>query len=153
MTVDLDALEAVLAKATPGEWCAVDGLRARYTKILHDARGKGDGYNNRVAETCQWNPATGPQTPPDEARANAAAIVALHNTAPSLIAEHRAALARVEALYNERNNLRHVVSHAQVAFRHYAQSHRAKGTPEGDAKAETNQQLAELMQAALEPKP
>lgn len=78
---------------------------------------------------------------------------AVYDAAPALIAEHRALLARVAELEGERNSLRHVVSRAQIAFRHYAQSHRSKGTPEGDAKAETNQQLSDLMQAALEPKP
>ena len=69
---DLDALEAVLAKATQGEW-------------------ENHRYWVRVGRSpVAQLPLDGPM--------NAAAIAALHNAAPALIAEHRALLARVEAL-------------------------------------------------------
>jgi hypothetical protein len=35
-------------------------------------------------------------------------------------------------------------------FRYYEVSHRAKGTPDGDAKAETNKQLAEEAELFLQ---
>lgn len=44
--------------------------------ILHS---KGDGYNNRVALTTEWSPASPPRTTPVEANANARRIVACVN--------------------------------------------------------------------------
>ena len=104
MTVDLDALEAVLAKATQGEWgiwrervadraAAIAELAEQVNAtepmidalILLNAGGK-----------CPATTGCGPNS--DN---NATAIVALHNAAPALIAEHRAALARVAELEAE----------------------------------------------------
>jgi hypothetical protein len=45
-----------------------------------------------------------------------------------------------------------LVDHAKVAvnqFRYYARSHRTKGTPDGDSKAETNDYHADRLAAAL----
>lgn len=69
------------ARHTPGPWEARKSARGTHFKILHSARGKGDGYNNRVAETCQWSPASGPQTDAIEAAANACLIA----TAPDML--------------------------------------------------------------------
>lgn len=66
-------------KHTAGPWTAEISKCATHWVIRHSARGKGDGYNNRVAETCQWSPASGPQIGPSESAANAARIVACVN--------------------------------------------------------------------------
>lgn len=76
-TMTADELEKLAKAATPGEWEAAISKRATHWAIRHSARGKGDGYNNRVAETCQWSPATGPQITPTESEANAALIAAM----------------------------------------------------------------------------
>lgn len=87
-TASLDALEALLAKATPGEWKAAAFSSAvgcpitaqpdpkRNTVVLAGVHG---AFRDDYAA---------------EVQANAALIVALHNTAPALIAKAR----RVEAL-------------------------------------------------------
>ena len=85
MATDLDALEAVLAKATPGEWehhSDEDGVFDPTTIAAGDV--PLFASEDKLPESCMMH--------------NAAAIVALHNAAPALIAEHRALLARVEAL-------------------------------------------------------
>jgi hypothetical protein len=69
----------VSAQHTPGPWRVE--VRPTNVKVLHEARGKGDGYNNRVAECHHWSPATGPQTSPMEAEANARLIA----SAPDLL--------------------------------------------------------------------
>lgn len=43
----------------------------------------------------------------------------------------------------------HALRMAASQFRRYETSHRAKGTPEGDEKAETNRRFAELCEAML----
>lgn len=73
--------DSALGGWRPGPW-RVERKRHHF-QIMHDQRGKGDGYNNRVAETVQWSPATGPQTGPTEAEANARLIAA----APELLAQ------------------------------------------------------------------
>lgn len=79
----LDALEALLAKATPGEWefqtCPFDN----YSYTLSAPAAKGN-YSHVIADICLRDPA----------KANAALIVALRNAAPDLIAKAR----RVEEL-------------------------------------------------------
>ncbi len=94
MTVDLDALEAVLAKTTPGVWkkgnCDfyVDG--ADGDDLVIGCVGQAGSFRS-----AEYSVARGKRHPVVE---NTAAIVALHNAAPALIAEHRALLARVEEL-------------------------------------------------------
>ena len=48
--------------------------RKHETVILHSFKGA-DGYNNRIASCVQWSPAAMPQPTPDDAYANAAALV------------------------------------------------------------------------------
>jgi len=74
MATDLNALEAVLAKATPGQW-QQDPIGDYYIR---------DGAGNVVIR-CDQN----------ETRD---LMIALHNAAPALIAEHRALLAENTAL-------------------------------------------------------
>ncbi|ANI79040.1 hypothetical protein [Sphingobium sp. EP60837] len=71
---------------TPGPWEARMSARRTHFKILHSARGKGDGYNNRVAETCQWSPAAGPQIDPTEAAANAHLMASAPDMLDALLA-------------------------------------------------------------------
>ena len=73
--LDLDALEAVLAKATPGEWRA-DG---RYV-----------GTPNHMSYVAEVSDQNGNWSDTAKSTGDAAAIVALHNAAPALIAELRA---------------------------------------------------------------
>lgn len=77
MPADLDALEALLAKTTPGEWEAT--TYSNYAGWSIYAHGAGC-----IAE--RWY-ATGQQ---DEIPRNDLLIAALHNAAPALIAELRA---------------------------------------------------------------
>jgi len=51
----------------------------------------------------------------------------------------------------ELNALRKAVEAAEKQFRHYADLHRAKGTSDGDEKAETNERFADMCAAALSP--
>lgn len=83
-------------KPTPGPWRVE--RRRHHFQIMHDQRGKGDGYNNRVAETVQWSNATGPQTGPTEAEANARLIAA----APDLLEAGEGAR---QALWNALDHL------------------------------------------------
>lgn len=96
MAIDLDALEAVLAKATPGEWEVEVELRTEVCRATGDELDTVNGYNID-SKYLQIVGCEGILAGPD-GEANSAAIVALHNAAPALIAEHRALLARVEVL-------------------------------------------------------
>ena len=60
-----------------------------------------------------------------------------------------AMLARIEALEAENARLRLAVCNAGMKFEFYAASHAKKGTLYGDAKAQSNQQMADKMRAAL----
>lgn len=55
---------------------------------------------------------------------------------------YECALRRIEELQN-------TVRVAAIAFRQYEQSHLAQGTPDADAKAHRNHELAVMMEAAL----
>jgi hypothetical protein len=61
-----------------------------------------------------------------------------------------AALAPLEA---ENARLREATTQAVAMFRFYAANHRAKGTAEGDLKAQTNDKCADDLEAALQDKP
>ena len=76
--VDLDALEAALAKSTPGEWkWSINDKRVQVAAVRH------------AAQVCAvWNTSAHPAT------AVANAIVATHNALPALIAELRQLRAR-----------------------------------------------------------
>jgi len=54
----------------------------------------------------------------------------------------KAAQARIKALEE-------VVGKCQTQFAWYASNHKAKGTPDGDSKAVTNQEFADLCAATL----
>lgn len=71
--VNLDTLEAVLAKATPGEWkWSINGKRVQVAAVRH------------AAQVCAvWNTSAHP------ASVVADAIVVAHNALPALIAEVR----------------------------------------------------------------
>lgn len=71
--IDLDALEAALAKATPGEWkWSINSKRVQVAAVRH------------AAQVCAvWNTSAHPAT------AVADAIVSAHNALPALIAELR----------------------------------------------------------------
>lgn len=73
-----------------------------------------------------------------EVRANAALIA----RAPDLLAE----VTRLRAV---NAGLVEALKIAEAQFGFYGLSHRAKGTPDADAKAETNEKLVETMSAAL----
>lgn len=73
--VDLDALDALNATRTPGEWRVRDGDRC----LVEDHRG------DEIAE-CGFRPAPAPN---DECHGNTAAIVALVNSYPAMAAELR----------------------------------------------------------------
>lgn len=94
----VEELRALEAAATKGPWSV---KRCRHlNKILHSARGRGDDYNNRIAETFQWSPSTGPQTDEAEAFANAALIVAMRNALPGILsctAKDKARIVELEA--------------------------------------------------------
>ena len=103
MTVDLNALEAVLAKATPGKWewlpKANKLTRSRNPSYRYPM---GAFYSGRTllawfGDRETYYPTEGTPFNNDDT----AAIVVLHNAAPALIAEHRALLARVEELEAE----------------------------------------------------
>ena len=72
---------------TPTPWTAECSRKGTHWAIRHSARGKGDGYNNRVAETCQWVPASGPQISSTESAANARRIVAAVNATADIPVE------------------------------------------------------------------
>lgn len=71
---------------TKGEWFVMQ--RRHANDILH-ARGKGDGYNNRVATTHQWSPASGAETSAPEALANAHQMAASGALYDALVAMTR----------------------------------------------------------------
>ena len=73
--------------STPTPWTAECSRKGTHWAIRHSARGKGDGYNNRVAETCQWAPASGPQISSTESAANARRIVAAVNATADIPVE------------------------------------------------------------------
>jgi hypothetical protein len=83
-TVDLDALKAVLAKATPGEWEIYGEPEVGLPPSLFSC----------VIEN-KW-PSLTPLEP--LCRDDLAAIVTLHNAAPALIAEHERLVAEVARL-------------------------------------------------------
>jgi len=73
---------------------------------------------------------------------------------PSLIVERDgAALLRVtaerDAARAEAARLREAVTRAAAQFSYYEQQHRAKGTADADAKADTNRDMAAMLRAAL----
>ena len=73
--------------STPTPWTAECSRKGTHWVIRHSARGKGDSYNNRVAETCQWAPASGPQISSTESAANARRIVAAVNATADIPVE------------------------------------------------------------------
>jgi len=77
--IDLDELEAALAKATPGPWkWSINSKRVQVAAVRH------------AAQVCAvWNTSAHPAT------AVADAIVSAHNALPALIAELRHLRARV----------------------------------------------------------
>lgn len=82
MTIDIEALEAALAKATKGEWNMPEAQRADAAIFAGDAiLNMNDGYDQLGLET-------------DDAEC----VVALVNIAPALIAEHRRMAARIAEL-------------------------------------------------------
>lgn len=126
MTDTLTELKRLHAEATQGEWQA-----------LHTATGRGLDWivslrlkplarilrlpqRDKALEACKA-----------EEAANAALIVAAVNALPHL-------LACAEALEK-----------CEAQFRFYADNHRAKGTPDGDEKAKTNDHMANIAAAAL----
>lgn len=94
---NLEELERLLAKATPGEWHAFH--KPHSVTICFDPKG---GYSNRVAECTYWSLPTRGQPDRVIALSNAALIVALRNAAPSLIVTAR----EVEGLRAEVARLR-----------------------------------------------
>ena len=128
---DLDALEAVLAKATQGEW-------------------ENHRYWVRVGRSpVAQLPLDGPM--------NAAAIAALHNAAPALIAEHRALLARVAELEEGWKTLLKIIEksvhpkeppHRMIFADDHIETGRAV-----DAYCRMMQKMQTVARAALEPKP
>lgn len=99
MTDNLEELERLLEKATPGEWIAA----AKPSRIVGwpivSEQGRAIGSVNYV-DPAGFAPANAALN--DEAKANAALIVALRNAAPSLIATAR----EVEGLRAEVARLR-----------------------------------------------
>lgn len=85
-TPDLEELERLLANATPGDWVAA----AKPSRIVGwpivSQQGRAIGSVNYV-DPAGFAPANAALN--DEAKANAALIVALRNAAPSLIATAR----------------------------------------------------------------
>jgi hypothetical protein len=90
-------------------------------------------------------------------------VTELLNANNALVARERAALAEARRLrdatdvtinalgkaWGEAHRLRAAVQTAARTFDHYADLHRAKGTPDGTEKAETNRLLAVEMRGAL----
>ncbi len=127
MTIDIDALEAVLAKATPGKWQRQftdfeDGGIAVVAHIVEKGVVLETPTNGMV---CWANmlPVERDQYDDDRASANSAAIVALHNAAPALIAEHRRMAARIAelegALSRQSDNMAFVLNHMPVPGQWY----------------------------------
>lgn len=92
----------------------------------------------------------------DEAAAHEARVAALIAANNLLIEERRIAdglAARAngtaQRLMDGAMALSFVVSLAEIRFREYARLHTAKGTPDADAKAASNQAMAERLHAAL----
>lgn len=78
---DIDELERMLAAATPGEWEFVaEGVKDANATWLWIAP---KTWHTRVARVVVY------KTQEDEQEANAALIVALHNSAPALLTEIR----------------------------------------------------------------
>lgn len=61
----------------------------------------------------------------------------------------RLILSELSRLQAERDRAVELCAEAADQFRFYAESHAAKGTPDGDAKAATNLEWAERMEAAI----
>ena len=127
----LAELDAVMAKATAGEW----EWRNDQLLPLSDQWTISPGV--LIADSNNGTPGG------DEIdRANAAAIVALHNAYPdlrALIEAQAATIARQAEALRE----------AQGWFAEYAVMHLDKNTPEGVAKAASNARKAEYCAAAL----
>ena len=82
--VDLDALEAMLAKATRGRWCKFDSVygNGSVSILLNDqTNGK---------PIIHWQGFDGSDTTKAKRHANAELIAAMHEALPALIAELRA---------------------------------------------------------------
>ncbi len=130
MTVDLNALEAVLAKTTPGEW------KYSQREDYFDINGLLLGHM---------------RYPLGDKSDDLCAIVALHNAAPTLIAEHRAALARVEELEKR------LSSHADwlqgAAAGDFEDAAADGGVTVGMVVQQEMREQLRRIQAALEPKP
>ena len=104
MAIDLDALEAVLAKATPVPWHI---KKQRPEVHVHSDSDQnynsiwGGPFEHPVAAFAHFRPAESKEKWPGGCSIkpeDAAAIITLHNAAPALIAEHRALLARMAKL-------------------------------------------------------
>jgi hypothetical protein len=81
--LDLDALEALLARATPGEWASRPGMPGVIV---------GGEMHEYTRGSCQgqiFSATLGSGISPEERDANAVAVVMCHNAAPALIAELR----------------------------------------------------------------
>ena len=59
---------------------------------------------------------------------------------------------RIQSLTAENSALREAIRTARARFYEYADSHKAKGTTEGDVKAARNLEMAEMLSASLQPK-
>ncbi len=117
-----------MTEHTPGPWripSPVSGFSAIYGPngelVFGLAAGSGDERQDDA--TCEAN-------------------AALITRAPDLLAE----VTRLRAV---NAGLVEALKIAEAQFGFYGLSHRAKGTPDADAKAETNEKLVETMSAAL----
>lgn len=102
--IDLDAIEALLAKATPGP-------------LGHERRDHDDGSITRIAYGPRGDFASLNEVANKRARANIVALIAIVNAAPDLFAELRALREVERAAWICANALDHpgVTGHAAVA--------------------------------------
>ena len=153
MTIDLDALEAVLAKATPGEWQQGRLLATPETRRFSfeqradfsDVEKSTIYIGFLVEDEGRSRKCIGSTLGGGNRHSDAAAIVALHNAAPALIAEHRAALARVAELEGARALLAEITPPKLIGESHVPY-------PEGKTTVLMSWDWLKRARAALEPK-
>lgn len=74
------------------------------------------------------------------------------HTFQTRISDVKKLFAIAQSLTAENIALREAIRTARARFYEYADSHKAKGTTEGDVKAARNLEMAEMLSASLQPK-
>lgn len=131
-------LGELLAKATSLPWRLGRGHNRLSVSAL-------SGKKMQIA-TSSWHSCSEHYPTQQSTLDNFALIVAAVNALPALLSERAAMQAEIARL---RKGLRACA----IQFRYYENSHKSKGTADGDKKAATNADFAEMAERLLAPQP